>query len=308
MLPILKLASDRNIHTIRETIEVLAKQLELTDDDLNEWLPSKSQKKFYNYVYWAKAHLKMAGALENKARGEFQITNRGIEILSENPEAIGIKYLADKYGEYRNPLTNEKENISSLEDDKTESLNTKNKLSQEVLKSNLTPDEIMEKAYLNIKQSLEAEILEVLKSVNPYFFEKIVVQLLVKMGYGGSIQDAGKAIGKSGDGGIDGIIKEDKLGLDVIYIQAKRWENVIGRPEVQKFVGALAGQRAKKGVFITTSRYTNEAIAYAKQMDVKIILIDGEDLAQYMIDNNLGVSIQSTYEIKKIDSDYFEEE
>ena len=245
MLPILKLASDRNIHTIRETIEVLAKQLELTDDDLNEWLPSKSQKKFYNYVYWAKAHLKMAGALENKARGEFQITNRGIEILSENPEAIGIKYLADKYGEYRNPLTNEKENISSLEDDKTESLNTKNKLSQEVLKSKLTPDEIMEKAYLNIKQSLEAEILEVLKSVNPYFFEKIVVQLLVKMGYGGSIQDAGKAIGKSGDGGIDGIIKEDKLGLDVIYIQAKRWENVIGRPEVQKFVGALAGQRAK---------------------------------------------------------------
>ncbi len=307
MLPILKLASDRNIHTIRETIEVLAKQLELTDDDLNEWLPSKSQKKFYNYVYWAKAHLKMAGALENKARGEFQITNRGIEIINENPEAIGIKYLTDKYGEYRTPLTNEKENILLAEDDKTEYPNNKNKLSQEVLKSKLTPDEIMEKAYLNIRQSLEAEILEVLKSVNPYFFEKIVVQLLVKMGYGGSIQDAGKAIGKSGDGGIDGIIKEDKLGLDIIYIQAKRWENVVGRPEVQKFVGALAGQRAKKGVFITTSHYTSDAIAYAKQMDVKIILIDGEDLAQYMIDYNLGVSIQSTYEIKKIDSDYFEE-
>jgi len=128
------------------------------------------------------------------------------------------------------------------------------------------------------------------------------------MGYGGSIQDAGRAIGKSGDGGIDGIIKEDKLGLDVIYIQAKRWDSVVGRPEIQKFVGALAGQRAKKGVFITTSHYTNDAIAYAKQMDVKIILIDGEVLAQYMIDYNLGVSVQTTYEIKKIDSDYFEEE
>ena len=128
------------------------------------------------------------------------------------------------------------------------------------------------------------------------------------MGYGGSIQDAGKAIGKSGDEGIDWIIKEDKLGLDVIYIQAKRWEGVIGRPEVQKFVGALAGQRAKKGVFITTSFFTREAIDYAKQMDTKIVLIDGEKLSQYMIDYNLGVSVQNVYEIKKIDSDYFEEE
>ena len=141
-----------------------------------------------------------------------------------------------------------------------------------------------------------------------FFFERIVVDLLVKMGYGGSIQDAGKAIGKSGDEGIDGIIKEDKLGLDVIYIQAKRWDSGIGRPEIQKFVGALACQRAKKGVFITTSSFSKEAITYASQMDVKIVLIDGEKLAQYMIDYNLGVSVQNTYEIKKIDSDYFEED
>jgi restriction system protein len=155
---------------------------------------------------------------------------------------------------------------------------------------------------------LEEEILSKLKSVHPSFFERIVVQLLVKMGYGGSIQDAGKAIGKSGDEGIDGIIKEDKLGLDVIYIQAKRWEGTVSRPEIQKFVGALAGQRAKKGVFITTSDFSKEANVYASQMDTKIVLIDGETLAQYMIDYNLGVSVQNTYEIKKIDSDYFEEE
>ena len=147
-----------------------------------------------------------------------------------------------------------------------------------------------------------------LKTVDPYFFERIVVELLVKMGYGGSIQDAGKAIGRSGDEGIDGIIKEDKLGLDVIYIQAKRWEGVVGRPEIQKFVGALAGQRAKKGVFITTSHFTKESTDYAQQMDTKIVLIDGEKLSQYMIDYNLGVSVQNVYEIKKIDSDYFEED
>ncbi|MGF2414569.1 MAG: restriction endonuclease, partial [Ferruginibacter sp.] len=173
---------------------------------------------------------------------------------------------------------------------------------------NETPEEQIESGYQKIRETLEQELLSKLKTVDPYFFERIVVELLVKMGYGGSIQDAGRAIGKAGDEGIDGIIKEDKLGLDVIYIQAKRWEGVVGRPEVQKFVGALAGQRAKKGVFITTSNFTKEATQYAMQMDTKIVLIDGEKLAQYMIDYNLGVSVQNTYEIKKIDSDYFEEE
>lgn len=308
MLPLLKYASDGQIHTIKATLETLAKDLNLSEDDLNEWLPSGSQRKFYNYVYWAKAHLKMAGALQNKARGQFQITDRGLEILKENPSALGIKYLINKFGEYRNSLSKNKDTVLTDEDVESEISSTRTTPSQGVIKSNYTPDEIMEKAYLNIRESLEEEILEILKSVSPSFFEKLVVQLLVKMGYGGSIQDAGRAIGKSGDEGIDGIIKEDKLGLDVIYIQAKRWENVVGRPEVQKFVGALAGQRAKKGVFITTSHYTKEAVIYAAQMDTKIVLIDGEKLAQLMIDYNLGVSVQNTYEIKKIDSDYFEEE
>ncbi len=302
MLPILKLASDGLIHTMQETIESLAKQLELTEEDLNEWLSSKSQKKFYNYVYWAKAHLKMAGALENKARGQFQITNRGLEILSENPALINIKYLTNKYSDYKSLMTGNKKSP-----DKTNTP-TNTEVSTEDSYLNQTPEEQIESGYQKIQSSLLIEILIKLKSVHPSFFEKIVVELLVKMGYGGSIQDAGRAIGKSGDEGIDGIIKEDKLGLDVIYIQAKRWDSVVGRPEIQKFVGALAGQRAKKGVFITTAHFTKEAIEYALQMDTKIVLIDGEKLAQYMIDYNLGVSVQNTYEIKKIDSDYFEED
>lgn len=299
MLPLLKLVNEQREFSVQECIDFLAKTFNLSEEELNEWLPSKKQKIFYNRVYWAKAHLKMAGVLENTKRGFFKITERGVNLLSENPEQINVKYLMSKFVDYSVMIggfrkeKKESENNSSIEPD---------------IQINKTPEELIESGYLNIRQSLELELLSKLKSVQPSFFERIVVELLVKMGYGGSIQDAGKAIGKSGDEGIDGIIKEDKLGLDVIYIQAKRWQSVVGRPEVQKFVGALAGQRAKKGVFITTSYFTKEASDYALQMDTKVVLIDGEKLAQYMIDYNLGVSIQNIYEIKKIDSDYFEEE
>ncbi len=299
MLPLLKLVNEQREFSVQECIDFLAKAFNLSEEELNEWLPSKKQKIFYNRVYWAKAHLKMAGVLENTKRGFFKITERGISLLSEKPEQINVKYLMSKFVDYSVMIggfrkdKKESENSSPIEPD---------------IQINKTPEELIESGYLNIRQSLEQELLSKLKTVNPYFFERVVVELLVKMGYGGSIQDAGKAIGKSGDEGIDGIIKEDKLGLDVIYIQAKRWQSVVGRPEVQKFVGALAGQRAKKGVFITTSYFTKESIDYALQMDTKVVLIDGEKLAQYMIDYNLGVSIQNIYEIKKIDSDYFEEE
>ncbi|MEO5945351.1 MAG: restriction endonuclease [Chitinophagaceae bacterium] len=302
MLPLLKSASDGQIHTMQETIHILAKQLNLTEEDLNEWLPSKSQKKFYNYVYWAKAHLKMAGTLENKARGQFQITSRGLEVLKENPPFINIKYLTNKFGDYKNLLSNSKKSDAKINTTSKEGIETDDTY------FNQTPEEQLELGYQKIRTALEQEILSKLKAVNPKYFEKVVVELLVKMGYGGSIAEAGEATRYTNDEGIDGIIKEDKLGLDIIYIQAKRWDSVVGRPEIQKFVGALAGQRAKKGVFITTSNFSKDATSYATQMDVKIILIDGEDLANYMIDYNLGVSIQSTYEIKKIDTDYFEEE
>jgi len=296
MLPLLKFSGDQKEHSISEAISSLAAEFKLTPDELNEWLPSKSQKKFYNYVYWAKAYLKMSGLVENIRRSYFKITQRGLETLNENPETINIKYLR-KFPEF----------VSSVEggkkaDSKEETSFIANTPSFK------TPEEILEEAYQKIKDSLSNEILTRVRKIHPSDFEKLVVELLVKMGYGGSVEEAGQATKYRGDEGIDGIIKEDKLGLDIIYIQAKRWESVVGRPEIQKFIGALAGQRAKKGVFITTSYYTKEAVEYAKQMDTKIVLIDGEKLSQLMIDYNLGVFIQNVYEIKRIDSDYFEEE
>lgn len=301
MLPLLKLIDDGKVHAIKDTIDTLAKEFNLTEEDLNEWLPSKSQKKFYNRVYWAKAHLKMAGVLENMGKGQFKITNRGIEILKDNPQFVNVKYLTNKYDDYKNLIIGYRKNDTNKTYTPTEEVEADDYLNQ-------TPEEEIELGYQKIRGSLLIEILNKLKSVHPTFFEKIVVELLVKMGYGGSIQDAGKAIGRSGDEGIDGTIKEDKLGLDVIYIQAKRWEGIVGRPELHKFVGALAGQGAKKGIFITTSSFTKDAREYSPKNETKIVLIDGEKLAQYMIDHNLGVSVQNTYEIKRIDSDYFGEE
>src|SRR5665647_358136 len=302
MLPLLKYIRDGKIHTTQDAIAIIAKQFKLNENDLNEWLPSKKQKTFHNRVYWAKAHLKMAGVIENFGRGEFKITNRGIKILKEDPAFINVKYLTNKFEEYKNLITGYRKKGNNKNTTPNEELETDDS------DLNKTPEEQIELGYQKICISLQVEILSKLKSVHPTFFEKIVVELLVKMGYGGSVQDAGKAIGKSGDEGIDGIIKEDKLGLDIIYVQAKRWEGVVGRPELHKFVGALAGQGAKKGIFITTSSFTKEAKLYTPKNETKIVLIDGEKLSQYMIDYNLGVSVQNNYEIKKIDSDYFEEE
>jgi restriction system protein len=302
MLPLLKSVSDGEVHHIQDAISTLAEQLNLNEEDLNEWLPSKSQKKFYNRVYWAKAHLKMAGVLENTGKGQFKITKRGLEILKDNPEFVNVKYLSNKFEDYKNLISSYRKIDANKITPSDKEIETDDTYLEQ------TPEEQIELGYQKIRTSLLIEILNKLKSVHPSFFEKIVVELLVKMGYGGSIQDAGKAIGKSGDEGIDGIIKEDKLGLDVIYVQAKRWEGIVGRPELHKFVGALAGQGAKKGIFITTSSFTKEAKDYMPKNETKIVLIDGEKLAQYMIDHNLGVSVQNTYEIKKIDSDYFEEE
>jgi len=297
MLPLLKFINDEQIHSIKDAIENLAKGFKLSDEDLNEWLPSKSQKTFYNRVYWAKAHLKMAGAIENVGKGQFKITNRGKQILKENPSFINVKYLTEKFEDYRNLIGGFR---------KKEPLKTANQATDDDL--NQTPEEQLELGYQKLRIALQQDLLSKLKILHPSFFEKLVVELLVKMGYGGSVQDAGEAIGKSGDEGIDGTIKEDKLGLDVIYIQEKRWEGVVGRPELHKFVGALAGQGAKKGIFITTSSFTKEAKDYIPKNETKIVLIDGEKLSQYMIDYNLGVSVQNNYEIKKIDTDYFEEE
>jgi restriction system protein len=222
-----------------------------------------------------------------------KITKRGQAVLNERPGRIDVAFLSQfqEFKEFR-ALRHAKQE----EDEPELELNNK------------TPEESLEEVYQKLRGDLAADLLQRLKSCSPTFFERLVVEVIVKMGYGGTRQDAGKAIGKAGDGGIDGIIKEDKLGLDAIYIQAKRWDNTVGRPEIQKFVGALTGQRAKKGLFITTSDFSADAEDYVSRIDAKVVLIDGETLAQLMIDHNVGVSTAGTYEIKKVDSDYFSEE
>lgn len=296
MLPLMQFADDGKEHSFRESVEYLAKFFKLSEDDRKELLPSGQQPTFNNRVGWSKTYLLKAGLLESPSRSIFQITTRGKEVLSRNPSQINAKFLKQfpEYQEFAG--SNATINSSSLP-------------SQENLTEQITPEEALAAVYQKLKLAIAQDLLTLVKDCTPDFFERLVVKLLVKMGYGGSIQDAGKAIGRSGDEGIDGIIKEDRLGLDAIYIQAKKWEGTVGRPEIQKFVGALAGQGAKKGVFITTSSFSKEAHEYAKSMkDTKVVLLDGEQLTQYMIDYNLGVSVISQYEVKKIDSDFFADE
>jgi restriction system protein len=295
MLPLLKLAGDNKEHSTRDAIVLLGKQFNLSDEEMLELLPSGQQKVFDNRVGWARTYLKMARLLESRKRSYFNITDRGLGVLNQSLEKITVSFLEEfpEFMEFKN-------RHNEAKGDKTNNENG-DLVTQ-------TPEELLEDAYQRIRQDLAQEILDKVKECTPGFFERLVIDLLLKMGYGGSRKDAGKAIGKSGDEGIDGIIKEDRLGLDIIYVQAKRWEGSVGRPEIQKFVGALAGQRAKKGVFITTSSFTNEAINYVLGIDSKIVLIDGEQLAQFMIDFDIGVSKMVSYEVKKIDTDYFTED
>ena len=293
MLPLMRHCQDGQEHSISDTVEALARHFKLTDEERKALLPSGVQEVFRNRVAWAKSHLKMAGLLANPRRGIYQITTRGQEVLAKSPTALNLRFL-HQFPEYQAFRATHRERPE--EPDEAES------------NHGATPEESLETAYAKIRDDLAADILQRLKTCSPTFFERLVVEVIVKMGYGGSRQDAGKAIGKSGDGGIDGMIKEDKLGLDAIYIQAKRWENTVGRPEIQKFVGALTGQRAKKGLFITTSDFSADAQDYVSRIDTKIVLIAGETLAQLMIDHNVGVSTIATYDLKKIDTDYFTEE
>lgn len=296
MLPLLRQVSDRQEHKIREIVEALAKEFNLTETEKEELLPSGQQPLFDNRVAWAKTYLKKAGLLDSPRRATITITERGLDVLRQKPEQINIKFLK-QFPEFVEFQTVKKEE-EITKDEVTEETSTQ------------TPEETLETSYLKIRKSLAQELINKVMTLPPAFFERLVVELLVKMGYGGSMKDAGNAIGKTGDEGIDGTIKEDKLGLDIIYIQAKRWQqgNVVGRPEIQKFVGALAGQGAKKGIFITTSSFTKEAIDYTPRNETKIVLIDGVPLAQMMIDYNLGVTTVNTYELKRIDSDYFGDE
>jgi len=296
MLPMLQIAADGEEHTMQEARDALASVFSLTEDELAERLPSGRQTTFANRVAWAKVYLVQAGLLASPKRGKFYIAQRGREVLSKAPQKIDIKYL-EQFPEFQEFRQASNKN------------HTEKVIQPAVTRSNsTTPEETLEEAYQQVRDEVANELLHLIKGNSPDFFEKLVVRLLVQMGYGGSFREAGKATRKTADEGIDGIIKEDRLGLDAIYLQAKRWEAPVGRPEIQRFVGALHGQRAKKGVFITTSRFSIEAIEYAGQIDPKVVLIDGTDLVQLMIDYNVGVSAIATYDVKKVDTDFFIED
>lgn len=295
MLPLLRFAADGKEHPLKEAVAALAGEFRLTDAEKNEYLRSGQQTVFQNRVSWARTYMKKAGLLASPRRGYLAITERGCSVITEKPGAIDVDFLErfPEFVEFK-ALRHEKEELPA--DGSSVAPGDVGK----------TPHEALESAYDRLRSELAAEILSTIKVSEPALFEEVVVDLIVKMGYGGSRKDAGQAIGRRGDEGIDGIIKEDRLGLDIIYIQAKRWDATIGRPEIQKFAGALDGQRAKKGIFITTSDFSRDAEDYVSRIDKKIILIDGQTMARLMIDFGVGVTSVSTYEVKKLDSDYFE--
>jgi len=296
MLPLLSTAADGEEHSHTEIIETLATQCQLTDEERDEMLLSGRQTRFDNRVRWARAHLGMAGLIEASGRGKFRITARGVEVFKNPPGRIDRRFLR-QFPEYQQNVAGNRSNSKQM--------NKEEELEEEIKQ---TPEEILESSYQSLRRELAEELLERIKQNSSRFFERLVVDLLVTMGYGGSRKDAGEAVGRSGDEGIDGIIKEDKLGLDVVYIQAKRWQNTVGRPDVQAFAGALMGKKANKGVFITTSQFSQEAQNYVNTISQKIVLIDGEQLAQLMIDHGVGVTEVAIYLVKRVDSDYFSEE
>ena len=289
MLPLLQLASDGREHSVAEIRQPLADQFGLSDDERKELLPSGQQPRFNNRVAWAKVYLERAGLLTKTRRGHFTISQRGQGVLRNPPERIDIPYLGQFPGF---------DDFRAKQDEQKQEPATEDK----------TPEETLEAAYQSIRRGLAAQLLDQVYAASPEFFERVVLDLMLRMGYGGSREGAGLLTEPGADAGIDGIINEDQLGLDVIYLQAKRWKNTVGRPEIQRFVGALHGKRAKKGVFLTTSEFSPEAIEYAANIDPKVVLVDGLRLAQLMIDHNVGVSRSHVYELKRIDSDYFAEE
>lgn len=295
MLPLLNLVRNGEEHTIRQCIENLAEQFGLTREERRQLLPSGQQPVFDNRVGWARTYLKNAGLLESPRRGTLRITERGKEVLAQGPERIDNEFLM-QFDEFR---------LFRMR-----SRHGKNQQKQEHSKENDfagDPVDQIEQAFASYQEVLIEELLETIRHVSPAFFEHLVVRLLTKMGYGGGLMQAATVVGSSGDEGIDGIINEDKLGLDVIYIQAKKWDSPVGRPEIQKFVGALHGKRAKKGIFIASSSFTREAEEYVKHLDPRVVLIDGETLARLMIEHNVGVTVKAVYELKSVDRDFFEE-
>jgi len=296
MRPLLASIKDGEPHSLSALYEKLSADFNLTDEEKSRRINSGRQTVIRNRVGWARTYLHKAGLLTLPKKGHCQITDRGHKALEVKPERIDNRYLKQfpEFVEFQRPKPKELDS-----DDEALSSNDP---------SNDTPEEALENAYRSLTKSLGDELLQIIKQSTPLFFEQLVVDLMLAMGYGGSRAEAGKATQMTADGGIDGIINEDRLGLDTIYLQAKRWEGTVGRPEIQKFAGALQGFRAKKGVFITTSDYSSEAREFASNLDSKIVLINGQQLTELMIESGLGVTTKETYTVKSLDSDYFNEE
>jgi len=297
MLPLLRSLEDRGEQSVRDLRDKIASDLCLTESDRAELLPSGKQAVYDNRLGWAKTYLDKAGLLRTVKRGVYVLTPRGKEILSHSPERIDAKSL-EVFKEFQ-------DFVAPPQDVEME---RPRDIAELAVAGSATPEETLENAYKDLRQKTEAELLETVLHSSPRFFERLVVDLLVRMGYGGSLEEAGKALGRSHDGGVDGMIKEDHLGLDIIYVQAKRWQNTVGRPEVQGFAGTLEGERARKGVFITTASFSKEAREYVTKIDKKIVLIDGQRLSGLMFDFGIGVNAVGSYELKRVDTDYFSEE
>ncbi len=293
MLPVLRYAATQDPATLRGATDAMCDAFRLSEDERRELLPSGRQTTIANRVGWARTYLAKAGLIDSPKRGTFAITDRGRTVLASKPAQIDNALLRQfpEFLEFKQAPSGAGEPAVESESQVD------------------TPEEVIEAAYESLKLALAEELLQRIMQASPSFFERLVVALLVRMGYGGTLRDAGQALGQSGDEGIDGIIKEDRLGLDIVYVQAKRWrpDRTVSRPELQKFAGALQGQRARKGVFITTSSFTSGAREYVQAIESKIVLIDGPMLTQLLMDFGVGVSTIATYEVKAIDSDYFDQ-
>ena len=301
MLPTLQALADGKPHSAKEVRQYIINHFSLTEEEQQMMMPNKRVRRLNSKSGWAITYMKVAGLIQAIQRGVYTITPAGKKLLASNLEAVNTKMLLERY-----PIFRSWYNRSIGKDDTNEVI--QNNPSENV---EITPEEQIEGAYQQMRSALVEDLLEQIAQQTPEFFERLVIRLLVAMGYGGSEEEiSDMVVGKTGDEGIDGIIKEDKLGLDSIYVQAKRWDKhqSIGRPEIQKFVGALSGQGAAKGIFITTAQFSEQARQFRPHNNIKVALIDGNLLCQHMVDYNIGVSVQNVYEIKRIDSDFFSEE
>lgn len=297
--PVLKFLEDQEIHNMKEAISFITDYFTFSEEDLQEKVKSGRCSKVYDRVLWTMTYLRESKLLVSPSRGQYQITAKGLEVLNSGISDFDAAYLCSispefqEFAKGKKSKTNSKNNPSNVETEDADS-------------SSLSPSESIAQLINQINCSLATELLEHIKNQTPAFFEQLVIDLLVKMGYGGNREDAATVTSLSHDGGIDGIIKEDRLGLDMIYIQAKRWDNTVQKPEIQKFRGALSERGANKGIFITTSDFSSGAKESAR--NAKIVLIDGSELCRLMIEFGVGVSTKTIYEIKRVDTDYFNPE